>query len=86
MRELSIQELSAAHGGGNIISDTWASIFDDGLTNAEIGLLGFGAVGGFFTGIVVGNQSVVTIVSVAALLGAGYLGYEWYIDKDTGSA
>lgn len=82
MRELTVQELSAANGGGNIISDTWASIFDDGLTNAEIGLLGFGAIGGFFGGIVVGNRSVVTIVSVVALLGAGYLGYEWYIDKD----
>ncbi|MFO1257407.1 MAG: hypothetical protein U1E78_03170 [Gammaproteobacteria bacterium] len=86
MRELSVQEQVAAHGGANIISDTLSAVFSDGLTNSEIGLLAFGAIGGFSAGIVVGNSTVVSVVSVAALLGGGFLAYQWYFDKDDAAA
>lgn len=82
MRTLSIHEQVAAHGGANIISDTLYAVFSDGLTNSEIGLLAFGAMGGFLGGIVIGNSTVVSVVSVAALLGGGFLAYQWYFDKD----
>lgn len=82
MRELSFEEQVAAHGGANIVSDTLYAIFSDGLTNSEIGLLGFGAMGGFLGGVVLGNSTVVSVVSVAALFGGGFLAYQWYFDRD----